>query len=595
MGMIRIIQSLIFDHRICHTRPAKRQPMTTSPQIITRPESEADIARLLAPRPADSLFDEAVAVLPHHCFIDFLDRHFSYAEVAKLVARAARGLQDLDVKKGDRVGLLLPNTPHYIILYLAALKIGATVVNFNPLYAEREIAQQMQDSGVRVMATLDHPALFEKFEKARTGTELRAVIFCQLGEMLPGWKSLLRGVLDAKSAVSMPRDDVYMSFGRLLDNDGAYQRAVIDPVEDVAVLQYTGGTTGVPKGAMLSHANLAANALQGRGIFPTLEMGAVRMMGVLPLTHVFALTVVLNVTTAMMGTIILLPRFEVMDLIRHIHNKRPTLFPAVPSIFAAINQSKSAQEYDLSSIDYCISGGAPLPVEVKRTFERLTGCVVAEGYGLTECSAVATCNPIGAPQKEGTIGLPMIGTTLDIVSLEDETSALGAGEMGEVCIRGPQVMMGYWNRPLDTAGVLEKMPDGARRLHTGDVGVRDEDGYIRIVDRIKDMIMMGGMKIYPRHVEEAIYTHPAVEECVVAGVDSATRGQIVKAYVRLRPGAALTGLELRGFLKDRLGAHEIPKQVEFRDSLPKTAIGKLSRRYLIEEEARRAAPAVKVA
>lgn len=280
----------------------------------------------------------------------------------------------------------------------------------------------------------------------------------------------------------------------------------------------------------------------------------------------------------------MLPRFDLEQVVKVIHKKRPTLFPAVPTIYTAINHYKSLSRYNLHCIKYCFSGGAPLPIEVKQDFERLTGCILVEGYGLSETSPVTHGNPLEGENKIGSIGLPMPGTIVEIVSLEDHTTLMPIGEKGEICIRGPQVMVGYWQHPAETAGVLDQIPDGPR-LHTGDVGYLDEDGYTFIVDRIKDMIAAGGFKVYPRNVEEAIYLHPAVEECIVAGVPDEYRGQTVKAFIKLRTGQSLTQGDLKTFLRDKLSPIEMPKLVEFRDSLPKTLIGKLSRKMILEEEA----------
>jgi long-chain acyl-CoA synthetase len=296
------------------------------------------------------------------------------------------------------------------------------------------------------------------------------------------------------------------------------------------------------------------------------------------------MTAVMNFSIRAGGCIIMLPRFDLAQVVKTIHAKRPTLFPAVPTIYTAINHYKALHKYNLRSIKYCISGGAPLPVEVKHDFEKLTGCVLVEGYGLSETSPVTHCNPVEGENKAGSIGLPAPGTYVEIVSLDDRKTTLPQGEKGEICIRGPQVMLGYWHQPEETAMVMEQTPDGVR-LHTGDVGYLDEDGYTFIVDRIKDMIAAGGFKIYPRHVEEAIYLHPAVEECIVAGVPDEYRGQTVKAFIKVRDGQALTKDDLTAFLKDKLSPIEMPKQVEFRDALPKTLIGKLSRKLTLEEEA----------
>jgi len=312
----------------------------------------------------------------------------------------------------------------------------------------------------------------------------------------------------------------------------------------------------------------------------------------LPFFHVFAMTAVLNVTVVLASKVIMLPRFDLAQVIKTIHKKRPTLFPAVPTIYTAINHYKELARYNLRSIKYCFSGGAPLPLEVKHEFERLTGCVLVEGYGLSETSPVVSCNPVDGENKAGSIGLPAPGTIIEIVSLDDKKTALPQGETGEVCIRGPQVMPGYWNHPEETASVMDDTPgphgEPGPRLHTGDVGYMDPDGYTFIVDRIKDMIMAGGFKIYPRHVEEAIYQHPAVEECVVAGVPDAYRGQTVKAFIKCRDNQSLTPDELKTFLQDKLSPIEMPKLIEFRlMPLPKTLIGKLSRKLILEEDAKK--------
>ncbi len=547
--------------------------------------ASVDWAAPLPVQPLDRILDDAVRQFPDNMAIDFLGRLYTYKEIGDLVARAAKGLQELGLKKGERLGLFLPNTPAYMIYYFAALKIGAVVVNFNPLYAEREIERQIIDSGAEVMATVDLPLCCGKLQKMLGGrTCLKRIVVSRMADMLPLMLGLAYRTVKFRDIARIPNDEHHIPFARLTANDGKFAPVAIDPKKDLAVLQYTGGTTGVPKGAMLTHANLAANVMQSRLVFPRVHFGSERMLGVLPFFHVFAMTAVMNITILMGGCLIMLPRFDLVQVIKTIHKKRPTLFPAVPTIYTAINHYKSLAKYDLSSIKYCISGGAPLPVEVKRDFERLTGCVLVEGYGLSETSPVVSCNPVEGVNKTGSIGLPVPGTYIEIVSLEDRKTVLPQGEKGEVCIRGPQVMVGYWHQRAETEAVLDATPDGAR-LHTGDVGYIDEDGYTFIVDRIKDMIAAGGFKIYPRLVEEAIYMHPAVEECVVAGVPDEYRGQTVKAWIKLRAGTALTADELKGFLKDKLSPIEMPKLIEFRDSLPKTLIGKLSRKMMLEEEA----------
>lgn len=560
--------------------------MTVPPYLLwsRKYPASVDWSAKLPVRPLYEILDNAIRDYPQSVAIDFLGKTYTYRQIGDLVERAATGLQALQVKKGDRVGLFLPNSPYYLILYFAILKLGAIVVNFNPLYVEREIEKQIKDSGCTVMATIDVPSVYDKLAKILGGTNLRRVIVGRMVDILPPVLSLLYRVAKFREIAKIPADERHINFKKLISTKGKFIPTAINPAEDVAVLQYTGGTTGVPKGAALTHANLIANVTQSRMIFPKAELGKERMLGVLPFFHVFAMTAVMNFAILLGSRIIMLPRFELKQVIKTIHKKRPTLFPAVPTIYTAINHYENLDQYDLRSIKYCISGGAPLPVEVKHDFERLTGCIVVEGYGLSETSPVTHCNPVEGENKAGSIGLPVPGTYVEIVSLEDKTTLLPQGERGEICIRGPQVMKGYWNNETETAAVMETTRDG-RRLHTGDVGYLDEDGYTFIVDRIKDMIAAGGFKIYPRIVEEAIYLHPAVEECIVAGVPDPYRGQTVKAWVKLRAGQSVTGDELKKFLKDKLSPIEMPKQFEFRDSLPKTLIGKLSRKLILEEEA----------
>jgi long-chain acyl-CoA synthetase len=531
-------------------------------------------------RPMFDLLDDAVRGFADRPFLDFLDRRFTYREIGGMVDRFAKGLQDLGVGRGDRVGLFLPNTPFFVIAFFGILKAGATVVNFNPLYAEREIQNQIADSGTRLMVTLDLQALLGKLQTMFDRTPLERIIVCRMQDVLPFPKSLLFPILRRKDLAKVPDDGRHLRFADLSANGGTPVRVAIDPEDDVAVLQYTGGTTGVPKGAMLSHANLYANAAQATMWFQGARPGHERLLAVLPFFHVFAMTAAMNLPIRLGAEIVMLPRFDLDQVMATIAKKKPTLFPAVPTIYTAINNHRHRDRYDLSSIKFCISGGAPLPVEVKTAFERNTGCRLVEGYGLSEASPVTNCNPIEGVNKTGSIGPPLPGTTIEIVSLEDGHTRLPIGERGELCVRGPQVMKGYWNQPDETAATLR---DGL--LHTGDVAYMDEDGYVFIVDRIKDLILCSGYNVYPRNVEEAIHLHPAVAEVVVGGIPDAYRGQTVKAWIRLKDGESLDAEALRAFLHDKLSTIEQPKQVEFRAELPKTLIGKLNRKALLEEEA----------
>lgn len=533
-------------------------------------------------RSMPELLEDAAANFAGRPMLDFLGKRYDYAEVEDLVFRAAKGFQQLGVVKGTRVGLFLPNTPISVIAYFAVLKAGGIVVNINPLYADREIRHLLADSGTEIVVTLDLKLLYDKLAPLLGETPLRRLIVARMADCLPWPKNWLFPWVKRQEIARWPRDDRHTAFADLLANDGRPAGVVIDPATDTAVLQYTGGTTGTPKGAMLTHANLTANAEQSAAWFAGAKPGHEVVLGVLPFFHVFAMTAVMNMSIRMGAEIVLLPRFELEQAMTAVAKKRVTLFPGVPTIFAAINLHPRRSDFDLSSIRFCLSGGAPLPVEVREAFIRNVGASLVEGYGLTEASPVVACNPPLGLYKSGSIGLPLPGTVVEIVSLEDRETLLPPGEKGEVCVRGPQVMAGYWNRTDETAEAIE---DG--RLHTGDVGIVDEDGYVFIVDRIKDMILCSGFNVYPRNVEEAIYQHPKVAECVVAGVPDSYRGQTVKAYVKPMDGETLTADDLRAFLKDRLSPIEMPKTVEFRDQLPRTMIGKLSRKALLDEEAER--------
>ncbi len=536
-------------------------------------------------KPLFKLLDDAVARFPQRPCIDFLGRIYTYGELDVLVDRAAAGFQGLGVEKGTKVGLFLPNCPQFVICYYAILKAGGTVVNYSPLYSEPELLQQIEDSQTDIMVTLNLTALYPKAQAVLEQSRLKLLVVGTMSEVLPFPKNWLFPLVKRRDVVRAPNDASHVPFEELLNNEGGHEPATIDPENDVAVLQYTGGTTGVPKGAMLTHANIFINTMQCGVWFPALEPGAERIMGVLPFFHVFAMTAVMNMSIHLGAVIIMHPRFELDAVLKDVNKKRPTVFDGVPTMFGAINNHPKLQDFDLKSIKACISGGAPLPVEVKQRFEELSGCKLVEGYGLTECSPVATCNPFSDDAKAGSIGLPMPGTVIEIVDRDDPGKMLPQGETGEICVSGPQVMAGYWRNEAATRDVIV---DG--RLRTGDVGYTDEDGYTFIIDRIKDLILVSGFNVYPRHVEDGIYQHPAVEEVTVIGVPDEYQGQSVKAFVKPREGQALGEEELRAFLQDRLGRHEVPKHIEFRDTLPKTMIGKLSKKELVaEEEAKREA------
>jgi len=529
--------------------------------------------------PVYDLLHEAVARFPDHPCMEFLGKRWSYSETGLMAAKAAEGFQKLGVTKGTRVGLLLPNTPYYIAAYFGILMAGGTVVNMNPLYAARELEGMVKDSGAEFLVTMDLTAMYPKARTLLNNTPLRKLIVCSMAEALPFGTAVMFNLFKRSTLADVQEDDRQIWWDDLIDNDGEPSPVPIDPKVDVAVLQYTGGTTGTPKAAMLTHANIMANTRQVAAWYGNPEPGNERFLAALPFFHVFAMTVVLLVGMAYGAEIIMMPRFDLKDCLKNLHKKKPTLFPAVPTIYTAINNAPDVRNYDLTSLKLCISGGAPLPVEVKKSFEDITKCVVVEGYGLSETSPVACTNPTVGVNKPGSVGLPMPGTIIEIRSLEDDR-VLAVGEKGEICVRGPQVMKGYWNRPQETADVMK---NGA--LHTGDVGYIDDDGYVFIVDRIKDMINASGYKIYPRMLEEALYQHPAVEETSVIGIPDPYRGEAPKAFIKVRAGMTLSEAEIRDFMKDRVSKIEQPAQYEFRDELPKSLIGKLSKKELKQEEA----------
>ena len=514
---------------------------------------------------------------------DFLDRRTTWAEAAAAAARIAAGLQRLGLKQGDRIGLLLPNCPAYPLLFFGALQAGLTAVNFNPLYTKRELEHQARDAGISLIATLDLQATYPKAAALLAAGVTQRIVVCPFDAMLPASKRTLFRMLKRRDRAQPPRDGAHIWLDDLAAPGPAPTPVAIDPARDVAVLQYTGGTSGVPKGAMLSHANLYANTVQGLMWFKDTRPGEERMMAALPFFHVFAMTTVLLFSVMAGAEIIMLPRFELKSAVRAIARRKPTFMPGVPTMFNAIAGFKGRA--DLTSIRFCISGGAPLPPEVKARFEARTGCVVVEGYGLTETSPCVICNPPGGLNKTGSIGIPMPGTEAELRDPKDPMRRIPQGERGELCLRGPQVMLGYWNRPDDTAAVTT--PDGL--LRTADIAVMDAQGYFSIVDRIKDLILAGGYNVYPRIVEDAVYQHPAVAECTVIGIPDAYRGETVKAFVVRKPGADLTAEALLLFLKDHISPIEMPKHVEFRDTLPRTLIGKLSKKELVEEERAKAA------
>lgn len=543
--------------------------------------SHVDWSDEFAPRFLPDLFDEAAIKYPDNICTYFLGKTLDYSRIQAMTDEVAAGLQALGVKKGDRIGLFLPNSPTYIVFYFGILKAGGIVVNFNPLYSVEELEYQVEDSGTRLMITLDLKLLFDKVEPLLKMGRLEQAVVCSFANLLPSAKSVLFRLLkggDLAKVDKSPQRSQIISEEDLLSAGRDYHRHDVDPENDIAVLQYTGGTTGTPKGAMLTHANISINQQQIMAWQNQLAEGEETIMGILPFFHVFAMTTVMNLGVCSGSRIILIPKFELDEGLKIINKLKPTCMPGVPTLYNAMIHHPKLTNYDLSSLKFCISGGAALPIEVKRKFEELTGCHLVEGYGLSETSPVATCNPVSGPVKDGSIGIPFPATRITIRSVDDISEEMPLYEKGEICISGPQVMKGYWNKPDETAASFV-----GEFFRTGDVGYMDDEGFIFIVDRIKDLIITSGFNIYPRRIEDAIYEFPATAETIVLGIPHEERGEVPKAYIKLKPGQSATQDEILEFLRPKLSKLELPHVIEFRDELPKTMVGKLSKKHLRDE------------
>ncbi|MBC2778273.1 long-chain-fatty-acid--CoA ligase [Parasphingopyxis marina] len=534
--------------------------------------------RSYPPLSVPQMFAESAAAHPDAYLADFMGRKFSYADVRLGVNRVARGLQQLGVKKGDRVGLFLPNVPHYLAAYYGAMKIGAIAVNFSPLYTVEELAHQVEDSGTKILVTLSASALLPTALKVLDNSSLEKLVVGTVVEALPMAKSLLFRMFQRDQYVDVPKRRDVIPFAELVDNKGDCDKVPIDPRKDIALIQYTGGTTGTPKGAMLTHQNITANARQTNDLDPD-QQAEDRIIGVLPFFHVFANTTVLNRTVVRGGEIIMLPRWNAAQTLKAIERTRATALPGVPTMYTALLDHPRTAKTDFSSLRVCISGGAPLPLETKTKFETATGAKLVEGYGLTEASGVVSTNPYEGEDRPGSIGQPLAGTIVKLVDKEDPSEPATEGEPGEILVAGPQVMLGYWNRPDADEKVLH---DGF--LRTGDVGKIDADGYIYIVDRLKDMIAVSGYKVFPSQIEQILYKHPAVKEAIVLGVPDDYTGEKPKAFVSLQTGSETAGTEILEWLNPQLGKHEQVVAVEVRTDLPKTMVGKLDRKALRAEE-----------
>ncbi|QAS53997.1 long-chain-fatty-acid--CoA ligase [Halobacillus litoralis] len=511
----------------------------------------------------------------------FMGKELTYEELYDQAQSLASYLQSLGLEKGDRVSIMLPNCPQSVIAYYGVLMAGGIVVQTNPLYMERELEYQLNDSGTKMIICLD--VLYPKAANVKPDTSLEHIIVTGIKDYLPFPKNKIYPFIQKRQYQVLVKPeqstDTHLWTHMLKTSSGDVKPVEIDPLEDLALLQYTGGTTGFPKGVMLTHYNLVVNTQMSKKWLYKCKDGEETVLAILPFFHVYGMTSVMNLSVMMGNRMVLMPKFEPEDVLKVIEKQRPTLFPGAPTIYIALLNHPDLKKYDLSSIEACISGSAPLPVEVQERFEEVTGGKLVEGYGLTETSPVTHSNFVWGQRVSGSIGVPWPDTDAKIFKMETDEES-DHGEIGEIVVKGPQVMRGYWNKPEETAQVLSE--DGWFR--TGDMGYMNEDGYFYIVDRKKDMIIAGGYNIYPREVEEVLYEHSEIQEAVIVGVPDPYRGETVKAFIVKKQGSDITEDELNEYCRKNMAAFKVPRLYEFRNELPKTAVGKILRRTLIEEE-----------
>jgi len=537
--------------------------------------------------------EETARKYPNALALIFKDTKITFREYNESVDRFAAALQKLGVKKGDRVAIHLPNCPQFPITYYAVLRIGAIVVPCNPIYTAREMRHQVSDSGAEVIVTLS--SMYPIIKKIRPDTDLRHVIVAKVKTYFPPILKLLFTLAREKKSghrVDISGDTNTYWFQDVFNSAPAKPTPVEVASEDTAVFMYTGGTTGVSKGAQLTHKNILSNAYQCKVWMNTEPNQGDVSVTALPLYHSYAMTTCMNFGTIAASAMLLIPDpRDLVDVLKSITKHQPTFYAGVPAMYVAINNYPDLSKYDVTSITACISGAAGLPVEVQQRFQELTGARLVEGYGLSESSPVVHANPIFGDNRVGTIGVPWPDTEAKIMDADTGEKEMGVGEVGEICVRGPQVMKGYWQMPTETANTLRDHGDGGGLwLHTGDMSVMDEDGYFKIVDRKKDMILgAGGYNIYPREVEEVLYEHPKVLEAAAAGIPVEGKGERVKIYVVLKEGETATKEEFISYCKENLAPYKVPKFVEFRDELPKTMVGKILRRVLVDEEKKKLA------
>ncbi len=532
------------------------------------------------PVPLYHFLQESARRFPDRACTIFKGAEISYAEMEAMTDRLAAALAELGVTKGKPVAIFMPNTPQFVLAFYAILKAGGVVVATNPLYSSREMEHQLNDSGVEIMLVMSN--FYEKVKEVQPATHLKTVIVTNIKEQLPPVLRLLFTLLREKKdghRVELAEGDLWMMDLLEAQSEGARPQVEVGP-DDLALFQYSGGTTGISKAAIATHGNLVANSIQIGTWFPT-EEGREIMLMAIPLFHVYGLVAGMSFAVRYGASMVMVPNpRDLKDVLDNIQKFRPTLFPGVPTLYNAINNHPDviAGKYTIDSIKACISGSAPLLRETKETFEELTGGKLVEGFGLSEAPTATHCNPILGENRTGSIGLPLPDVDCRIVSLDDGVTVLGVEEEGELVIRSPNVMLGYHNMPTETANTIR---DGW--LYTGDIAKMDADGYFYIVDRKKELIKPGGFQVWPREVEEVIAGHPSILEVGVAGIPDAYRGESVKAWVVLKEGEQLSADELRAYCKEQLAAYKVPTEIEFRDELPKTTVGKILRRKLKDE------------
>lgn len=530
--------------------------------------------------PMHHYLEEAASQYPDKPALVFVDKKISYRQVYEDVLRLAHALQGLGVKKGDRVAIFMPNCPQAVISYYAVLTAGGIVVESNPIYVERELEYQLTDAEVETIITLDMKMLYPKVKKVQDETKVKTVIVSSLKEYLPFPKNVLYPLVKKKGLVKVKREEGVYFFKELLKKYSPTPVNVVTP-DDCAVLLYTGGTTGVPKGVMLTHKNLIANCVQALNWLYEAEYANEVILAALPVFHSFGHTCCMCFSVYAACTLVLIPDpRDTKDILQNVTKHKATMVPGVPAMYVNMINYPGLENYDISSIKYCFSGAAPMPVEVLEEFEKVTGGIILEGFGMTETSPVTHINPMAGRRKVGSIGMPLPDTVAKVVDVETGTKEMPAGEVGELVVKGPQIMKGYWKKPEETDKVLKN-----NWMYTGDLATMDEEGFFFIVGRKKDMIISSGFNVYPREIEEVLYEHPKVKDASVIGIPHKKRGETVKAFIVLKEGETATEKEAIDYCKQHLAAYKVPTVVEFRDKLPKTMVGKVLRRKLREEEA----------